>query len=81
MQLLDADGNDCFYGGGRGRSHTRKQSSILRAGRDDLHCIIFDGEQVTLYVSGNTRPGAVVWIELTYGLHDAKEDARGGLCH
>jgi len=81
MQLLDADGNDCFYGAGRGRSHLRKQSSILRAGRVDLHCIIFDREVVTLHITGNRRPGAVVFCELTYAEHDAKGDAHGGLCH
>jgi len=84
LVLLDEDGNDCFYGGGRGRSHLRPQSSILRAGRDDLHCIIFDGEVVTLHISGNRRPGAVVHVELTYSEHDAsprEDEGNGRISH
>jgi len=74
--LLDAAGDDCFYGLGRGRSHTKPQSTILRAGREDLHCIIYDNEVVSLHITGNTRPGAVVHVELTYGEHIGEDNGR-----
>lgn len=80
MELLDAAGVDVFYGGGRGRSHTRRQSSILRAGRPDLHAIVYDGESVTLHIRGNTRPGAQIFVELTYADH-REDDQYGGQLH
>lgn len=78
MRLIDDNGDDCLYGLGLRRSHEREQRTILRAGKN-LHAIIYDGEIVTLHISGNRRPGAVVHVELTYADH--REEGYGWQRH
>jgi hypothetical protein len=63
--LMDADGADLLCGTGFARHPRRRSYSVIRD-ENGAHPVIRPNEKLQFEITGNTRPGAEVRIELSY---------------